>query len=241
MSNHEIKAGDHLWIQRTGYQHHGIASSSTEVIHYVGKNGAFGDGLIEETDIWSFSEGNDIYMEPHVGRRHNRARSVARARSRLGEEKYNVVFNNCEHFVSWCIEGVHSSKQVNNMVETGGAMASSVDIFRAYATWKGLPSSTISTTEALIRNRWAMEPAIAAVEKLALGSKTTATLASALPAIASGTAVTSANAAASTIAVASLGSKALATVALANPVGLTVLTVSTSLYAVKKIWDYFTD
>lgn len=39
--------------------------------------------------------------------------TVARARSRLGEEKYALPFNNCEHFAIWCKTGVHESHQVN--------------------------------------------------------------------------------------------------------------------------------
>lgn len=39
--------------------------------------------------------------------------TVSRARSRLGEEKYSLPFNNCEHFAIWCKTGVHESHQVN--------------------------------------------------------------------------------------------------------------------------------
>ena len=42
--------------------------------------------------------------------------TVARARSRLGEAKYNMVTNNCEHFVIWCKTGVSESMQVNEMM-----------------------------------------------------------------------------------------------------------------------------
>lgn len=39
--------------------------------------------------------------------------TVERAKSRLGEDKYSLVFNNCEHFAIWCKTGVHESHQVN--------------------------------------------------------------------------------------------------------------------------------
>lgn len=39
--------------------------------------------------------------------------TVSRAKSRLGEEKYALPFNNCEHFAIWCKTGVHESHQVN--------------------------------------------------------------------------------------------------------------------------------
>lgn len=39
--------------------------------------------------------------------------TIARAKSRIGEEKYALPFNNCEHFAIWCKTGVHESHQVN--------------------------------------------------------------------------------------------------------------------------------
>ena len=41
---------------------------------------------------------------------------VERAESRLGEHKYNLLFNNCEHFASWCKTGVSESQQVKDFV-----------------------------------------------------------------------------------------------------------------------------
>ncbi len=37
---------------------------------------------------------------------------VRRARSRLGENDYRLVTNNCEHFCNWCVSGVKISTQV---------------------------------------------------------------------------------------------------------------------------------
>lgn len=41
--------------------------------------------------------------------------TVARARSRLGEKKYNLLLNNCEHFALWCKTGVSKSSQVDQV------------------------------------------------------------------------------------------------------------------------------
>lgn len=43
--------------------------------------------------------------------------TVKRAESQLGEGKYNLVFNNCEHFAVWCKTGVHESSQVQRFIE----------------------------------------------------------------------------------------------------------------------------
>ena len=37
---------------------------------------------------------------------------MTRARSRIGDHRFDIVFHNCEHFATWCKTGVSSSKQV---------------------------------------------------------------------------------------------------------------------------------
>ena len=54
-----------------------------------------------------------------------RAREVARQCPTEGKNfnvflnghKYNLVFNNCEHFAIWCKTGVHESKQVDAVIK----------------------------------------------------------------------------------------------------------------------------
>lgn len=51
--------------------------------------------------------------------------TVKRAESQLGkgeerEDKYNIIFNNCEHFAVWCKTGVHESSQVQRFIEALG-------------------------------------------------------------------------------------------------------------------------
>ncbi len=41
--------------------------------------------------------------------------TVERAKSRLGETKYNLAFNNCEHFALWCKTGLKESSQVEDI------------------------------------------------------------------------------------------------------------------------------
>ncbi len=43
--------------------------------------------------------------------------TIARARSRLGEDRYHLVVNNCEHFAIWCKTGISESHQVNALLE----------------------------------------------------------------------------------------------------------------------------
>ena len=41
---------------------------------------------------------------------------IERAKSRLGESDYNLVFNNCEHFATWCKTGLGESLQVQTVI-----------------------------------------------------------------------------------------------------------------------------
>lgn len=47
--------------------------------------------------------------------------TISRAKSRVGETKYNLVTNNCEHFAMWCKTGVAESSQVKNIVSAARA------------------------------------------------------------------------------------------------------------------------
>jgi hypothetical protein len=42
----------------------------------------------------------------------DRAQAVQRAASRIGERRYSLSGNNCEHFANWCATGVAISQQV---------------------------------------------------------------------------------------------------------------------------------
>jgi hypothetical protein len=58
---------------------------------------------------------------------------VLRARSRLGENRYHIVRNNCEHFCEWCLSGVSRSRQLESLLGRMGAAA--IAIMHAIATW----------------------------------------------------------------------------------------------------------
>ena len=40
---------------------------------------------------------------------------LARAESRLGESRFDLMSNNCEHFAAWCKTGISSSDQINSV------------------------------------------------------------------------------------------------------------------------------
>ena len=101
-----------LWTQKGLYQHHGIDCGDGTVIHYRKPS-----EIIERTSLETFSKGNPVYVvEYDDGFSYIPDVVVERAESRLGEHKYNLLFNNCEHFASWCKTGISDSKQIRDFV-----------------------------------------------------------------------------------------------------------------------------
>lgn len=111
-----MNIGDHLVTPRTGYTHHGLYIGDDQVIHYAGFTSGLSKGKISVTSLTEFCNGRSFRVKEHPSREYGAKKSVKRAYSRLGEDWYNVLINNCEHFVNWCIEGRHSSSQVNTAI-----------------------------------------------------------------------------------------------------------------------------
>ena len=108
--------GDQIYVIRpflkiSGvYEHHGIDCGDGSVIHYRKKI-----EVIERTPMITFTQGNQVFVKtyktcfiPEV--------VIRRAESRLGEAKYNLLFNNCEHFANWCKTGMSYSGQIQDFI-----------------------------------------------------------------------------------------------------------------------------
>jgi hypothetical protein len=59
-------------------------------------------------------DGKTTYLRDLLEKTYSPEAVVFRAESRLGEEEYELIFNNCEHFATWCKTGIHESKQSEN-------------------------------------------------------------------------------------------------------------------------------
>jgi hypothetical protein len=108
--------GDQIYVIREFlniqgvYEHHGIDCGDGTVIHYRKPS-----ERIERTTMATLTQGSRVYVKqyttcfiPDV--------VVHRAESRVGERRYNLLFNNCEHFANWCKTGVSDSLQVRNFI-----------------------------------------------------------------------------------------------------------------------------
>ncbi|EEA02312.1 conserved hypothetical protein [Burkholderia sp. H160] len=111
-SNEEPALGAHLITKRHGYEHHGIYVGSGMVIHYAGFATSVRRGPIEEVSLEQFADGHTVTVCAHPFPKYCGAETVLRARSRLGENRYRLLTNNCEHFCAWCLVGESRSEQV---------------------------------------------------------------------------------------------------------------------------------
>ena len=147
-----MNRGDHLVSPRFGYTHHGLYIGNGQVIHYSGFVNEFSSGEISITSLDEFSNGNKISIQEHLLRTYNIEESIERAISRLGEDWYNVLLNNCEHFVTWCIVGFPSSSQVNLAVITiaeGYKFADGLKKVKQGAEIVSVLANTANTTSSL--------------------------------------------------------------------------------------------
>ncbi|MEX3812574.1 lecithin retinol acyltransferase family protein [Paraburkholderia sp. BR13439] len=120
-SNDEPALGAHLITQRHGYQHHGIYVGSGMVIHYAGFVKSVRRGPIEEVPLDQFADGHTVAVRRRPYPKYSGLQAVLRARSRLGEDRYRLLTNNCEHFCAWCLVGESRSEQIHAFLKHPGA------------------------------------------------------------------------------------------------------------------------
>ena len=108
--------GAHLIVKHLGYTHHGIYAGRGRVIHYSGLAHFFKKKPIEITNLKQFSHGKTISIRHYDQPKYKGRTVVRRMRSRIHENNYHLIINNCEHLCSWAITGVESSPQVLKMM-----------------------------------------------------------------------------------------------------------------------------
>jgi hypothetical protein len=109
----EPPVGAHLVTPRRGYTHHGIYVGRGRVVQYGGVFLGLRRGPVEEVALLQFARGRSIWLRLEESGQFDRDEVVYRARARLGEDRYNVLTNNCEHFCEWCVRGEPRSHQVD--------------------------------------------------------------------------------------------------------------------------------
>ena len=116
-----LRVGDHLVSARRFISHHGVYVGNGQVIHYGGLASGLQAGPVKVSSLVEFLADHPCEVREYKTRTYSREESVERARARIGEDLYHPAFNNCEHFVTWCITGKTRSTQVDLLFGlTGG-------------------------------------------------------------------------------------------------------------------------
>mgnify|MGYP001099329326 CR=1 FL=1 len=105
--------GDQVYAYREivgiPYEHHGIDCGDRTVIHYS----KAGEATVLRTTRDIFARGSAVYVKPQ-STSFIADVVIARAESRLGEQRYDLFFNNCEHFANWCKTGRSECLQLDS-------------------------------------------------------------------------------------------------------------------------------
>jgi hypothetical protein len=114
--NQEPALGSHLVTPRRGYLHHGIYVGDGKVVHYAGFSDGLHGGPVEEVTLARFARDRPVCVQSDAPPNFAPPEVVRRARSRVGEDRYRLLTNNCEHFCEWCLRGEHRSYQVEALL-----------------------------------------------------------------------------------------------------------------------------
>lgn len=117
----ELIAGDHIYVKRRRqfYSHHGIYAGNGQVLHFKGAVREKKDPTVIISDIATFLNNGKLQRRSY-DRRLPHAETVQLARAHLAQKGYSLVFNNCEHFATYCATGKKKSTQVHRVI---GGMA----------------------------------------------------------------------------------------------------------------------
>lgn len=122
----ECMPGDIIRVRLGRIYHYGIFVSEDEVIQFglpptAENRGKEGGELVLVTDIDVFACGNIVETacldRSEEKRRISPEDTIKKARSRIGEGGYNIIHNNCEHFVNECVFGEAKCSQADEVRE----------------------------------------------------------------------------------------------------------------------------
>ena len=131
----ELPLGAHVVTSRPGYLHHGIYVGGGNVVHYAGLGPGLRRGPVEEVPFAHFTRGRPAWVRSGATPKFDQWEVIHRARSRVGEDRYRLLTNNCEHFCEWCLHGEQRSYQVE--VWLTRARRSVQEAMRFWMRWRG--------------------------------------------------------------------------------------------------------
>ncbi|HXD05787.1 MAG TPA: lecithin retinol acyltransferase family protein [Burkholderiaceae bacterium] len=130
----DFPLGAHLVTPRRWYTHHGIYVGAGQVVHYQGLCSSLRRGPVERVSLCEFAHGNPVRVHGETGVKYSDIEVVDRACSRLGEDAYHLLRNNCEHFCSWCLNGAARSPQVERALSSSCVAVVAVQVLIVLAS-----------------------------------------------------------------------------------------------------------
>ncbi len=115
LSEKDLNLGDHIYVRRLVYSHHGIYMGDGTVIHYTGEEKEKKDPLIRETGIEDFLKDGKLKRRSYK-KRLQPSETFSLAKKHLSDNSYSLAFNNCEHFATYCATGKRKSRQLRAAV-----------------------------------------------------------------------------------------------------------------------------
>jgi hypothetical protein len=116
------KSGDIIRTKVTFYHHYGIFINESRIIQFGLPDNVYTPAeeiKVLATDIYTFLQGGELEVGKPTRQELKNMRSpeeiVKLAESRLGQGGYDILHNNCEHFVNECAFGEHNSEFLSSV------------------------------------------------------------------------------------------------------------------------------
>jgi len=116
------QCGDAIRKRDGLFYHHALYVSDDEIIHMTyGQDGIMGhEGFLETTTMEAFASKRKIevrqFSAEEAQNLHPIDQRIAAARKHLGKVNYDLLFSNCEHYVTFFLTGRFVSSQVRKIV-----------------------------------------------------------------------------------------------------------------------------
>ena len=117
LTQEDLSSGDHIYVNRRGflYSHHGIYAGKGRVVHYKGAVREKQDPAVIISDIDTFLNKGKLRLRSYK-KRLPHLETLQFAKEHLDKKAYSLVFNNCEHFATYCVTGKKKSRQVRRII-----------------------------------------------------------------------------------------------------------------------------
>ena len=126
----DLLPGDHIHVKRKSrfYTHHGIYIGDRKVIHVAGSLREKIDPEVRETDLFRFLKEGRLKRRVYE-QRLPASETIRIAKEQLSNKNFSVIWNNCEHFATYCATGKKKSLQTKGVLAGLSIVAAGLGLF----------------------------------------------------------------------------------------------------------------